>query len=65
LQLEDKEVNSSTDSSRASLKIREESSACPETMENASEGQNPPDPDNTIRSAAAWIPRGELSRVGT
>ena len=60
LQLEDKEVNSSIDSSRASLKIRKESSACPETMEGANKGQNPPDPNNTIGSAAAWTPHGEF-----
>jgi len=35
---------SSFDSSRASLQIREESSACPETMEGPSEGQKPPRP---------------------
>jgi len=60
LQLEDKEAQSSSDSSRACLKIREESPACPETTEGPSEGQKPPDPDNTIGSAAAWTPHGEL-----
>jgi len=60
LQLEDKEVKSSIDSSRASLKISEESSGCPETMEGPNEGQKIPDPNNTVGSAATWTPRGEL-----
>jgi len=60
LQLEDKGVKSSTDSSRASLKIREESSACPETMKGPNEGQKLPDPNNTIGSAATWTSHGEL-----
>jgi len=59
LQLEDKEVPSSTDSSRASLKIREESSSRPQITKGPNEGQKSPDPNNTIGSAAAWTPRGE------
>jgi len=60
LQLEDKEVKSSIDSSRASLKIRKESSACPETREGPSEGQKTPDPNNTFGSAGTWTPSGEF-----
>jgi len=52
LQLEAKEVKSSTDSSRTSLKRREESSACPETMKGPDEGQKLPDSNNTTGSAA-------------
>jgi len=44
------------------LKIREESSACPETMEGPTEGQKTPDPNNMIGSVATWTPRGELVR---
>jgi len=44
LQLEDKEVKPSVDSSRASLKIRKESSACPGTMEGPNEGQKTSEP---------------------
>jgi len=60
MQLENKEVKSSIDSSRASLKIREESSACSEAMEGPNAGQKTPNPNNTIGSAATWIPHGDL-----
>jgi len=61
LQLEDKEVKkSSADTSRASSKIRKKYSACPETVKDLNEGQKTPDPKNTVGSAAAWTPHGEL-----
>jgi len=60
LQLEGKEVKSSINSSRASLKMREQSPACPETMEGPNKGQKPSDPNNTTGSAASWTPHGEL-----
>jgi len=42
------------------LKIKEESSACPETMGGPNEGQKSQDPNNTIGSAVKWTPSGEL-----
>ena len=64
MQLEEKQVKPSTGSSRASLKKREESSACPEAMEGPKEGQKTPDPDITIGSAAPWASHGELVQGG-
>jgi len=46
------------------LKIRKECSACPETMKGLNEEEKPPDPNNTIGSAAAWIPHGVLVQGG-
>ena len=46
------------------MKISEDSSALPETMEGPNEEQNPPDPNNPIGSAAAWTPCGQLVRGG-
>jgi len=55
---------SPTDRSRAPLKIREGSSACPETMNGPNEGQKTSNPNNTIGSAAAWTPLGEIVQGG-